>query len=77
MSDALPLQRAHGCSVRLEISIQGRPTVLSGLGRYGDGKLWIDVKDQEGDFTLCVDQSTWDGELLKQGDTFLIRLRSQ
>lgn len=76
MSDALPLQRAHGCSVRLEISIQGRPTVLNGQGRYADGKLWIDVTDEAGDFTLCLDESTWDGELLTQGGAFVIRLRS-
>jgi hypothetical protein len=76
MASAQPLQRAHGCSITLELSIQGTLRSFSGRGRYADGKLWIDVKDDAGDFTLCLEEATFDGELLAQGDSYLIRLGS-
>lgn len=74
MSSALLLQRAHGCMVTLEISIQGTLRTFSGRGRYEVGKLCIDVKDDVGDFTLCLDEATFDGEMLAWGESILIRL---
>ena len=68
------LQRAHEHAVTLEFTIQGRSTTLSGIGRFADGQLCIDVKDDAGDFTLCLDEATWDGEMIESGEGYLIRL---
>ena len=58
----------------LEVTIQGRLTTFIGAGRYADAKLWIDVKDPEGDFTLLIDEATFDGEILAMDETLTIRL---
>jgi hypothetical protein len=39
-------------------------------------RLWIDVEDEGGDFSLCLDEATWDGELLAWNDSLRIRLRA-
>jgi len=62
--------------VTLEVSIQGRPTSLSGQGRYADGKLDIEVHDPAGDFTLSLTESQWDGEIIESGGQLVIRLHA-
>ena len=76
MCDARCLQRAHNRAVTLELSIHGRHITLSGTGRYADGQLHIDVKDPDGNFTLSLDEATFDGEMIVVGDRLTIRLVS-
>ena len=70
------MQRAHGRAVTVELSIQGRHVAITGTGRYADRQLHIDVKDPGGDFTLVVDEATFDGELTDVGERLTIRLNS-
>jgi hypothetical protein len=76
MSDARPLQRAHGRAVTVELPIHGRQVTLTGTGRYADGQLQIDVKDPGGDFTLCLEEATFDGKMIVVGDKLTIRLNA-
>ena len=70
------LSQAHGRPVTLEMRIQGRPVSLSGTGRYENHRLCVDIRDAAGDISLCVDESTWDGEMTHspENDSFAIRL---
>ena len=73
---ARSLQRAHDRAVTVELSIHGRQVPLTGTGRYAGGQLHIHVKDPDGDFTLSLDEATFDGELIVVGDRLTIRLIS-
>lgn len=77
MADAQSLRRAHGCWVRVEISIAGRQSTFNGQGRNLDGKLWVDVPDESGNFSICLDESKFDGQMLATGGSLLIRLTDQ
>lgn len=50
--------------------------MLTGKGRYADGLLYVAVKDPGGDFTLVVDEATFDGEMIAVGERLTIRLNS-
>jgi hypothetical protein len=68
------LQRAHGRAITVELVTQGRSIALAGTGHHADGRLRIDVKDSAGGFTLYIDDTTFDGEIVTAGDSFRIRL---
>jgi hypothetical protein len=77
MTGKQSLQPAHGRWIRLEISIAGRQTTFSGQGRYVDGKLWVDVPDDSGSFSICLDEAKFDGQMRATGGSLLIRLTAQ
>jgi hypothetical protein len=72
------LSQAHGRQVTVELALQGREVILSGRARYEKRCLLVDIQDAAGDFTLCLDESKWDGEITHSpdDDTYTIRLLS-
>lgn len=76
MSGRYELPAVHGNRVVIELEVAGRYVTLEGIAQYDCGELRVPIQDLEGEFTLVLNESTWQGEISDAPDRngFLIRI---